>query len=255
MEPRLIAIVFGAILFLLFKSGISALNSPKRKGARGEARVAAALRKLELRHQIVLTDVTVSVAAGTTQIDHILISEAGIFVIETKNMSGWIYGDADQKTWTQVHPSKKTRFQNPLRQNFGHVVAVADILGIDRRAIHNVVAFVGTAEPKTAMPENVLWSVGSLVRFFRAMPSGTLGTGEIERYRELLEQRRLVAGAATSREHVRDVSARIAARKVAGNECPRCSGQMTERQNKKTGDRFLGCSRFPQCKATRKLAA
>ena len=37
-------------------------------------------------------------------------------------------------------------------------------------------------------------------------------------------------------------------------ECPRCGAEMATRHNRETGDAFLGCSRFPDCKGTRSLA-
>ena len=47
-------------------------------------------------------DVIIPSNHGTTQVDHILVSPFGIFVVETKNYKVWIYGSADQSTWTQV---------------------------------------------------------------------------------------------------------------------------------------------------------
>jgi len=90
---------------------------------------------------------------GTTQIDHILISPFGIFVIETKDYKGWIFGDAHQKQWTQSligrgYSSVKYQFQNPIHQNYKHVKAVQGFLGVEPKALFNVVVFVGTAEFK-----------------------------------------------------------------------------------------------------------
>ena len=59
-------------------------------------------------------DVIIPSSHGTTQVDHILVSPFGIFVAETKNYKGWIYGSADQSTWTQVIYKSKHKFQNPL---------------------------------------------------------------------------------------------------------------------------------------------
>ena len=44
---------------------------------------------------------------GTTKIDHIVVSIYGLFLIETKNMDGWIFGSAQQETWTQQFFTKK----------------------------------------------------------------------------------------------------------------------------------------------------
>ena len=49
---------------------------------------------------------------GTTQLDHILVSKYGVFVIETKNMKGWIFGSEKQAKWTQQIYKHKSSFQN-----------------------------------------------------------------------------------------------------------------------------------------------
>jgi hypothetical protein len=67
---------------------------------------------------------------GTTQIDHIIVSVYGIFVVETKNMNGWIYGSEKDSKWTQVFFNKKYSFQNPLRQNYKHIKTISEILKI-----------------------------------------------------------------------------------------------------------------------------
>lgn len=73
---------------------------------------------LDAKIYIDINDVTIQTPTGTTQIDHIIVSKFGIFVIETKNMSGWIFGSPDQAQWTQSLPGgNRFRFQNPLRQN------------------------------------------------------------------------------------------------------------------------------------------
>ena len=60
-------------------------------------------------------DVIIPSSNGTTQIDHILVSPFGLFIVETKNKKGWIYGSETQSKWTQVFYKNKYSFQNPLR--------------------------------------------------------------------------------------------------------------------------------------------
>ncbi|MEM9051881.1 MAG: nuclease-related domain-containing protein [Bacteroidota bacterium] len=101
-------------------------------------------------------DVIVSTSNGTTQIDHILVSQYGIFVIETKNMQGWIFGSEQQASWTQSLYGKKYKFQNPLRQNYRHIKCLAEYLQLEESFFHSVVFFIGECSFKTSMPENVL---------------------------------------------------------------------------------------------------
>lgn len=107
---------------------------------------------------------------GTTQIDHVIVSRFGIFVIETKNMKGWIYGNANDAQWTQALFGKKYRFQNPLRQNYRHTRAIAEKLNIDHEAVIPVIFFIGDCTFKTNMPPQVMRSgVSSYIRSFTAV--------------------------------------------------------------------------------------
>lgn len=98
---------------------------PKWKGKAGEKLVKRILSKLDPKSYYVLHNVTVYTEYGdTTQIDHIVIAETGVFVIETKNYEGWIYGNEKSARWTQGIFRKKSSFQNPYRQNYKHIKAI-----------------------------------------------------------------------------------------------------------------------------------
>ena len=93
---------------------------------------------------------------GSTQIDHVVVSPFGIFVIETKNSKGWIFGSEGHPKWSQQIDHRKSTFQNPLRQNLLHVRALMNLLGLPENRFHPVVVFIGDCEFKTPMPSNVL---------------------------------------------------------------------------------------------------
>ena len=94
-----------------------------------------------------IKNVTLLTDDGTTQIDHIIVSKYGIFVVETKNMKGWIFGSQNQKQWTQQIFKHKSKFQNPLHQNYKHVKTLEDLLLIGSNArndcIFSVIIFIG----------------------------------------------------------------------------------------------------------------
>ena len=103
-----------------------------------------------------MNHVTVRIGDGTTQIDHILISKAGVFVIETKDFRGWIFASRDHEYWTQVLFHKKSRFQNPIHQNARHVRAVRELLDfLPPETVQSAVVFTGDADFKTEMPNGV----------------------------------------------------------------------------------------------------
>jgi len=72
---------------------------------------------------------------NTTEVDVVLIHPKGFFVIESKNFSGWIFGNESNRYWTQTLPrgrgyeSHKERFYNPIKQNSLHIKYLKPILG------------------------------------------------------------------------------------------------------------------------------
>ena len=133
------------------------LKSPTLKGKFGEGLVSFCFyRYLDKSKYRVLNNVMISDnMGGTTQIDHIVLSKYGIFVVETKNYKGWIYGDAKSRTWTQVIYRKKTKFQNPFFQNYKHIQCLANTICVPQECLHQIVFFAGECELKTKdrMPE------------------------------------------------------------------------------------------------------
>jgi hypothetical protein len=97
------------------------LSHPKIKGLIGERRVRKQLSKLPTENYKILNDLIIKGRKVTSQIDHIVISPYGIFVIETKNYKGWIHGSEDSEYWTQTFYKYKTKFRNPIKQNWGHI--------------------------------------------------------------------------------------------------------------------------------------
>lgn len=93
----------------------------------------------------------------TTQIDHILVSRFGVFVIEAKDYSGWIFASERSRQWTQVLYRVRFRFQNPIHQNYKHICAVRALLDfLPQDTVKSVVVFTGSAQFKGTVPEGVL---------------------------------------------------------------------------------------------------
>lgn len=78
----------------------------------------------------------------TTEIDLLIISKFGIFIVETKHRKGSIYGKENDTKWTQYFSKKVTYpFQNPLKQNYKHLKFIEEITGISSNHIHSVIVF------------------------------------------------------------------------------------------------------------------
>ena len=94
------------ILVILFK-----INSSKIKGSVGEFKVNTRLNFLGNEY-ISLNDILIKSSNGnTSQIDELVLSEYGIFIIETKNYKGWIFGNEKSENWTQVIFKEKHTFR------------------------------------------------------------------------------------------------------------------------------------------------
>jgi|TARA_A200000159_G_scaffold38471_1_gene34845 restriction system protein len=93
-----------------------------------------------------IKNVTLPTDDGSTQIDHIIVSKFGVFVVETKNMKGWIFGNPKQRMWTQKLYKHSSKFQNPLHQNYKHVQTLVSVLGLNDDQVHSVIVFVGDSK-------------------------------------------------------------------------------------------------------------
>ena len=152
-----------------------------------------------------LHDVTLPTEDGTTQIDHIIVSKFGIFVIETKHMSGWIFGRASDPKWTQSFRNHKNSFQNPLRQNYKHTKELNAHLGVGEHKIFSVVVFTGDAEFKTEMPENVMHG-RRLVRYIRSKDTVLLSESDLQKVLLKINGSMLERSAETKRQHILNLS-------------------------------------------------
>lgn len=230
---------------------IAVLKSPWFKGVAGEFIVNLSawllLRKKQYR---LIRNVTLPTERGTTQIDHIIVSAYGVFVVETKNIKGWIFGGANQPMWTQKIYKHTNKFQNPLHQNYNHVKTLESYLGLTEDQIHSVLVFVGDSTFKTSMPENVTYGFG-YVRFIKSKTRIVLSESEVDQIVNTIESGRLARSSQTDREHVNHVKRVVAEKANRSPACPKCGSPMVLREAKKgpnAGNKFWGCSRFPQCR-------
>ena len=241
-----------ALLYLIpFVILTAILKSSWFKGVFGEFQINLAIRLFLPKDEYqLIKDVTLYTADGTTQIDHIIVSRFGVFVIETKNMKGWIFGTANQKTWTQKIYRHTSKFQNPLRQNYKHVKTLEGLLKIPLDTIHSVVVFVGKSTFKTTMPDNVTYA-GGCIRYIKSKRDSVLTQGQVEAAIEQIERLRLQRGIATNRQHVRHLREKAKPKKETAPDCPKCGSGMAlrkVRKGKNAGNTFWGCSRFPACR-------
>jgi len=199
----------------------------------------------------VIKDVTLPITTGSTQIDHVIVSVFGVFVIETKNMTGWIFGDERQRQWTQIIYKHKSKFQNPLHQNYKHVRVLQDLLGLTNDQIQSVVVFVGDNRFKTPMPPNVTKG-STYLKFIKSFTNPVISEDRVNEVVDKINSGRLEQSFRTNREHINQLNIK---HQYGNNDpvCSRCGSSMVKRVAKKginSGKQFWGCSQFPKCKGT-----
>ena len=154
----LLGIVLGPVLYSNIKeyktfsnssykvqTGNSYLKTLWDKGKYGEFLTYSKLRYWEETGAKFLYNIYVPTASEkTTEIDLLLITHKGIFVFESKNYSGWIFGNERQTQWTQTlcdgRSSQKNHFYNPIMQNNGHIKHLKNIIGT-ATPVYSVIVF------------------------------------------------------------------------------------------------------------------
>lgn len=191
-------IILGIVIFL---------TSPKMKGKMGEIMIIAHADKYLNDDYMLLHNCTFKDEQGrTTQVDHIILSVYGVFVIETKNYKGEIYAHQYQKQWTQKLGNHRYHFQNPLHQNYRHVKVLETILSdlIESTHIHSLVIFTPKSEFKTALPQNVFQG-STWVKYVQSFQQPVITAMRLKRIRSRLEKERLDQSWKTDREHIQQL--------------------------------------------------
>lgn len=207
MLMPLFAQMWWLILFMVLV-GLFKAFKPFLKGKFGEFAVSVHVKLyLNTEQYILLNDCTFPDEQNqTTQIDHILLSPFGIFVVETKNYKGWIFGGERQKMWTQKIYKQSYKFQNPLHQNYKHQKVLQQILNdiVEPDLIHSIVVFMPDCEFKTAMPDNVFRGA-RWTDYVKTFQQPSISAMKLKRIRRRLEQEVLEKSWKTQRQHVKNV--------------------------------------------------
>ncbi len=192
-------------------------------------------------------NIVIPTARGTTEVDHLIVSRFGVFVVELKDRSGWIFGNAMDPYWTSVHFRQQFRFQNPLHQNYGHIKAIETFLGVDKRLLHGIVVFRGAFEFKTPIPDGVLCHrYRSWVATHQDVVLDRAAVDTMVHSLRAHARQGWIAGL----QHARSVRARY----TSDTTCPKCGGALelrTQKRGPQPGSRFLGCSNYPTCRFTK----
>lgn len=243
----MIVIIFCvAVIFILLR-----IYAPKIKGSVGEFKVNTRLKFLDNEYKV-LKDILIKSSNGyTSQIDELVLSEYGIFVIETKNYKGWIFGNEKSENWTQVIFKDKNSFRNPIKQNWSHIYALKNVLSdFPNVKYFPIVVFSGSATLKgieSSVPVIYDNNLNSTIR--RLSSEKCISPDEVIRIQSILETAEITEKSAR-KEHVKNIKQNVAEKEFKKKNliCPRCNGELKLRNGK--AGKFYGCSNYPRCKFT-----
>ena len=252
---------------------IDSIFDEKWAGKRGEKLTERELRLVSLlgRKGKTLRNVYIPKDNGeTSEIDVLFISQKGVFVFESKNYSGWIFGSENSQYWTATLPNgQKNRFYNPIRQNRTHLIWLKWYIG-DEVPLFSVIVFSERCELKkielTSTDVRVIQrdKTYSTVRDIWEASPDKLSDGEIDRIFEELKQLTNVSKEVKA-SHVQDIRQKYYAPapeppaetpSAPGDGerlCPRCGKPLilrTAKRGPNAGKQFYGCSGYPACKYT-----
>lgn len=178
----------------------------QEKGELGELLVQQQGKKhLNSEIYIPFHNITIYNGQTSTQIDHLYLSIYGIFVIETKHYSGWIYGNQYDEFWTETFGSnKKYTFKNPLRQNYGHIKFLENFLTIEFEKFHSIIVFSGNCQIKTSMPNNVC-RLQDFCDYILSFKEQIFTQNEIEKISNFLQNKALPKTNNTLNFHIQNI--------------------------------------------------
>ena len=162
----------------------------EKKGDVGEQIVkVAVLNKLDAAQYRHFSNLIIPAPNGTTQIDNIVVSPFGVFVIEAKYFQGWIFGGAKQEKWTHtLSRFEKYAFPNPIRQNYGHIKALARLLRQPESRFHSVVVFAHrNCQLKTELPANVCLQ-HNFIEYIQSFTKNIVDDAALARMNTILQQ-------------------------------------------------------------------
>ena len=229
------------------------LFRPKIKGRMGERIVSARLNTFLFDDYRILDDVILKTNRGTTQIDHIVVSKYGIFVIETKNYKGWIFGHENSEKWTQNLYGYKYALAYPVRQNQTHIRTIRRTLSDGGRyPIISIVAFSGKASLNVTVESAHVIYWRDLVPTIKQYRTEVIDDEQVQHIATTLQQANITT-ADRNREHIKRVRQTTAhyEHALVSGLCPRCGGRLVERKG--VYGRFYGCSNYPKCKFTHRI--
>ena len=259
--------IFILVLILLVVLRLATINSKKSKGKIGEYYTDKKLKSISKKDYPghVLRNLYIPISGNrTSEIDLLYINEKGVFVIESKNYSGYIFGMHEYKNWTQTiynqgtNKVEKFHFYNPIWQNNNHIKFLKEFLKSPNLPVYSIIVFSDKCELKdirysssntyVIQRQDLKETISSICN----RSESSLNSNTVDKiYNNLLPLTQVTTD--IKKIHVEKIHDKLSAN---DNKCPICGGNLVLRTAKRgpyTGNQFYGCSNYPKCHYTKQL--
>ena len=211
-------IVITLVIILIIVIGVvkNIISDPNWLGARGEKLIRKILIDGGLGSENnILNNIYIPYKDKTSEVDVLLIHEKGIYVFESKNYSGWIFGDENNYKWTQALNKKtKEKFYNPIKQNRTHINALSEYLKIDKNKMKSYIVFSERCELKKVPKNTEQYKILKRNRLYEVINNDINTSEKIfteEEIKNIYEKLKALTNAPeeTKKKHIDDIEKRI----------------------------------------------
>ncbi len=244
------------------QSGENLFSAFFKTGAHGEFATYKMLSKINGTNKCVANCYIPKEDGTTTEIDLLMIHETGIYVFESKNYSGYIFGSQNQKNWTQTLPAgrgktEKNHFYNPIWQNQAHIRELKRLF--EDIPMYSYIVFSERCSLKDVKADESIRIIkrNDLLDVLQEdikNRTPVLKSDEINALFEKLDNLSHTSKK-DKKEHIEQVS-NIQKETENTDICPRCGSKLvlrTVKNGENAGKQFYGCSAFPKCRYTRNI--
>ena len=229
------------VFIIIFIALIMFIFGNRLRGLLGELKSSNVLNKLPSEYKK-YSDLMLYSDHRTHQIDNLVISKYGIFVIEMKNYQGKVVGNEFSDKWTQYIGSKKNKFYNPIKQNYGHMRCLSDILNLGMNYFIPVIVF--SNETEIDCDTDYVINLKDLVKYI--LKQKRVMNIDVDRISEILEDNN-ITDRNVRNSHVKKLKKNVSKEEelVKKKICPKCGHKMIVKD-----DKYLKCT---SCKYTKDL--
>lgn len=258
------------ILFILFAIAIIFLNKlyinrlGKKRGQEGEELLYENVMQISGEKKVFKNIFIPKKNGSKTELDLILINSAGIHVMESKNVRGYIIGSETDEKWEKATMKKygletDRTFQNPIKQNSAHIRHLASYLKENSLPYYSYIVYSDEADltkVKLESDNHIVCHYSEVASFVSKRREEKLKSEEIASIASKLAVLENIDKEKEHKMHVRDIRSNEKFSKNKKEEvdygtCPECGSplrKVTYKKGKLAGKSFLGCSSFPICK-------